>query len=351
MKKSAKALPALLSVAALSLAASSIIAASPASGPISTQPPTETPAPDDQQAQPNFASVSGTVKSITDSETQPGTKTVSLENDTGEVIANVSVTSNTYVESPDQLKVGAKLIVFYDAKKPMIMIYPPQFEAEVVVTADAGNTWKVDRFSSNAELKNGYLSEDNSLIILPSDKTKIITEDGKPFTGDLNGRALAVKYGVSTLSFPAQASPELIVVLFEEAVPAPGAEAPVDEAPGDVANHSIVVEGKTIEAPAAFTDEKGTVMVPLRAITEALNQKLKWESATKTAWIGITSSLQIGKDYYTYNKMAPIELGTAPELVNGSTYVPLSFFKDVLRLNNAYVLEDQIVIDNQEKMG
>jgi hypothetical protein len=49
-------------------------------------------------------------------------------------------------------------------------------------------------------------------------------------------------------------------------------------------------------------------------------------------------------------KMAPIQLGTAPAIVEGKTFVPLSFFKEVTRLNNAYVFESQIVIDNGERM-
>lgn len=66
--------------------------------------------------------------------------------------------------------------------------------------------------------------------------------------------------------------------------------------------------------------------------------------------VGKSVSLTMGKDYYTYMKTAPIQLGTAPEVVNGKTFVPLSFFKKIIRMNNAYVFETQIVIDNGEIM-
>ncbi|SDS47490.1 Copper amine oxidase N-terminal domain-containing protein [Paenibacillaceae bacterium GAS479] len=363
MKNRAKKIPALLSAATLSVAALMTLATSSAFAlsPGSTAVPISAPLPgnsgnnqDQQQPMLNYNSVTGAVKEINDSQVLKGAKVVSLQDDAGEIIANVTVTSNTYVASPDQLKVGAKLTAFYDAKKPMIAIYPPQFEAVVVVPAEEAVTWKVDRFTVDPDRKLGLVSDDKSLIIIPSDQTKIVLEDGTPFAGSLEGRTLAVKYSIATFSIPPQTTPEAIVVLSEPVQPPVGVspeEQPKPVSSVDVAGHSIVVEGKTIKAPAAYTDKKGTVMVPLRAIVEALSQKLTWEAATKSTRIGISTSLQIGKDYYVYNKMAPIKLGTAPTLVEGSTYVPLSFFTDVLRMNNAYAFEGQIVIDNGEKMG
>ncbi|OXM13409.1 copper amine oxidase N-terminal domain-containing protein [Paenibacillus herberti] len=363
MKNRANKIPALLSAATLSVAALTLATSSAfALSPGSTAVPISAPLPgnsgnnqDQQQPMLNYNSVTGAVKEINESQSLKGAKIVSLQNDAGEIIANVTVTSNTYVASPDQLKVGAKLTAFYDAKKPMIAIYPPQFEAVVVVPAEEAVTWKVDRFTVDPDRKLGLVSNDKSLIILPSDQTKIILEDGTPFAGSLEGRTLAVKYSIATFSIPPQTTPEQIVVLSEPVQPPVGVmpenEHPKPVSSVDVAGHSIVVEGKTIKTPAAYTDKKGTVMVPLRAIVEALNQKLTWEAATKSTRIGISTSLQIGKDYYVYNKMAPIKLGTSPALVEGATYVPLSFFTDVLRMNNAYAFEGQIVIDNGEKMG
>jgi hypothetical protein len=40
----------------------------------------------------------------------------------------------------------------------------------------------------------------------------------------------------------------------------------------------------------------------------------------------------------------------APELTGERTFVPLNFFKQVTMMNNAYVFEAQIVIDNGEVM-
>jgi len=42
--------------------------------------------------------------------------------------------------------------------------------------------------------------------------------------------------------------------------------------------------------------------------------------------------------------MAPINIQAAPQAFNGSTFVPLSFFRDVLGMPNAFAFEGQIEI-------
>ncbi|QJC50783.1 copper amine oxidase N-terminal domain-containing protein [Paenibacillus albicereus] len=347
MKKPTKTIPALLSVAALSLAVSSVLAANPAEAivPISAPLPDSNVQNEQQQPAPAYMSVTGKVKEISDSKTTEGAKTVSLQDDKGEIIANVTVSGDTYVASPDKLQAGTNWTVYYDANKPMIMIYPPQYTADVLVPVEENTSWKVDRFKGEGDAGQ-LLSKDGQLVLNVSKETPIVLEDGTAFTGDLKGRALAVKYGVTTRSLPPQTSPEQIVVLSEqpETPEEPSAYTP------DVSGFPIVVEGKKLAGPSPYTSKDGTVMVPLRAVVEALGQKLTWEASTKTSRIGLATTLQVGKDYYVYNKMAPIELGAAPTLVDGKTYVPLHFFRDVMMLNNAYVFEGQIDINNQEKM-
>jgi len=89
-------------------------------------------------------------------------------------------------------------------------------------------------------------------------------------------------------------------------------------------------------------------MVPLRAVAEALDYEVRWEDATRSIYLNNVISLSIGNDYYTYARMAPIELGVAPVIVDGLTYVPLSFFREVVRMNNAIFFEGRIEIDNLE---
>ena len=87
-------------------------------------------------------------------------------------------------------------------------------------------------------------------------------------------------------------------------------------------------------------------MVPVRAIAENLGFDVSWEGKTKTVMLGKGISLTIGKDNYIYMKTAPIQLGTAPEIVDGKTFVPLSFFKDVLGMKTVNVSDSDIVISD-----
>jgi hypothetical protein len=139
-----------------------------------------------------------------------------------------------------------------------------------------------------------------------------------------------------------QVTPEKVIVLGK---PKGSWTAPIH-----ITAAELVVEGKTIEAPPAFTTDDGVVMVPLRAAAEALGYEVTWDGGTQTVFLNSAISLQIDRDSYVYMRMAPITLGTAPVLRDSHTFVPLDYFREVLRLNNAYFFEGQIVIDNAEKM-
>lgn len=111
-----------------------------------------------------------------------------------------------------------------------------------------------------------------------------------------------------------------------------------------------VVNGTKIEAPAPYINDDFTVMVPARAVCEELGYTVKWNGEENTAEIGTGIRFTIGKDYYTIGRAAPIELGIAPVAENNRAFVPLSFFRDLTNMNNAYYFEGQIVINNDEKM-
>ncbi|MCX7748019.1 MAG: copper amine oxidase N-terminal domain-containing protein [Clostridia bacterium] len=272
-----------------------------------------------------FNSFTGTVKKITDFDGVKGSKFVLVENEKGGE-ANIIVSKDTYIVNDAEIAVGSVITGFYDANAPILMIYPPQYNAEVVCVEMKDKNVKVDVFNKD------LVSADQTLKLNISDETEIILQDGKAFNGKLADKKLVVIYGVSTKSIPAQTAPEKIVVLFEK----------------DVSKMNIVVNKKKIEAPAAYMDEKGTVMVPLRAVAKALGVDVSWNGKQQSMMLGKGISLTIGKDYYTYMKTAPIQLGTAPALIKGKTFVPLSFFKDVMRMESAQVVESQIAIDSGE---
>jgi hypothetical protein len=117
-----------------------------------------------------------------------------------------------------------------------------------------------------------------------------------------------------------------------------------------VAKMPIVVSNRRITAPPAYLEPGDVVMVPLRAIAEALEYPVAWEKSDKTVRIGGLMSFRVGHNSYNYAQMPPVELEAAPKISKGHIYVPLNFFTKVAKLNNAYVFEGHIFIDNNEKM-
>lgn len=293
-----------------------------------------------------FNSFTGKVLEISGYDSMKGSKMVLTENENGER-ANIIVSENTYVANNAVITVGATITGYFEANMPMIMIYPAQYVAEVVVVKSEEINVKVAVFDKD------LLSDDNDLKLNISDKTEIISQDGKPYEGELANRKLVVSYSFSTKSIPAQTTPTKIVVLFEKADSLMGQ--PTEEvtatAIGDVSNMDMIVNNTKIDAPKAYTNEQGTVMVPLRAIAEALGFEVSWNNELSSIMIGKDISLTINKDHYIYSKTDPIHLGTAPALVEGRTFVPLSFFRKVMGMNNAYVFEAQIVVDDGELMN
>lgn len=162
-----------------------------------------------EKKQVAFNAFTGTVKEIRDLNDENGRKFASVESESGEK-ATIVISKNTYVVDNAEIKEGTVITGFYDATGPMIMIYPPQYSAEVVAVVEKGQNIKVDRFDEN------LLSSDLWLKLNISKDTEIITEDGKAFNGNLKNRNLIVFYGVTTKSIPAQTTPNKIVVLSEK---------------------------------------------------------------------------------------------------------------------------------------
>ena len=236
---------------------------------------------------------------------------------------------------------------------------------------------KTDRFNLMASGSGlSMVSEDGGLVIHVGDNTEIIFEDGtdarerlvenQTLAELLDGRNLIVSYAVATFSFPPQTSPIKIVILYETAVTLPaeveiGAAAPIgivppiyEFSPEEIEalfplNGEVVVENELIEAPAPYYNN-GVVMVPLRAVAEALEFDVIWNGELRSINLGRAITLEIGKDYYTVGRMAPIELGAAPEITDGLTFVPLAFFQNVVNGYDAYVFEGQVVIDKAGEM-
>lgn len=92
-------------------------------------------------------------------------------------------------------------------------------------------------------------------------------------------------------------------------------------------------------------------MIALRDLTEALGIELKWNKENKSAeltkgtlWTLVTT----GKDQYSVNKML-LKLGTAPEITNGTLFVPASFADKVLHAQ-VNTKGNQVTISSEEEV-
>ena len=115
---------------------------------------------------------------------------------------------NTFILG-DEPAVGDIITGFYPLNSLMAMIYPPQYNVDVIVNGDFLNV-TVDRFNDE------FISSDGMLQLNIGDDTEIILQNGDPIRlGELPNRKLVVVYDISTRSIPAITTPEKVVVLFE----------------------------------------------------------------------------------------------------------------------------------------
>lgn len=124
--------------------------------------------------------------------------------------------------------------------------------------------------------------------------------------------------------------------------PAPSADDEILEISEAPENYKIVINGKTLDLGSqklfAEKDAKGNtvLMVPLRAISEALGFKVDWKDRSAFVDDGqMHTTITIGKDEYSATTSVeglagatgPFSLGAAPQIVDNRTYVPLQIFE------------------------
>ncbi|QDS34073.1 stalk domain-containing protein [Brevibacillus brevis] len=82
--------------------------------------------------------------------------------------------------------------------------------------------------------------------------------------------------------------------------------------------------------------QNGHTMIPLRVLSESLGYSLKWDGLKRMVEVkkGDQSfSITMGKDSYVNEQAVSLSLGAVPEQVESHMYVPLEFFRDVMRIN------------------
>lgn len=270
------------------------------------------------QVQPIFIKVTGTVDTI---ETRDKATYYTVKD--GENINVFVVTNDTLVfdnmGKEVKLQKGDKVTAYTYANKPMIMIYPPQYnpEAIIVETKEMGSV-ELDFF--NKDLVN----TNNTLKLNIGEETKLLSLSGKEVkAADLAEQHLLVFYAIATMSIPAQTPPSKVVVI-DTITEKPGEVEPKEGEPFESAVQEIINKD--------FYEVAGTKMVPLRLIAEELGFTV--ESTGKGAIVskGARSyTITRGQKDYGYNK-AIRHFKAAPALLEPTkTYVPLEFVEELMK--------------------
>jgi hypothetical protein len=133
-------------------------------------------------------------------------KLISVDNGLGGIV-NFVVSPTTYFVDHVMVSAGDIVTGYYDRDAPTILIYPPQYQALVIVRDNPNQNVKVDYFNSQ------LVSSDGQLRLNISPSTRILLTNGQRFTRNPANRDLIVIFGSTTHSIPSQTTPYRIIVL------------------------------------------------------------------------------------------------------------------------------------------
>ena len=214
--------------------------------------------------------------------------------------------------------------VFCYTSRATTMSLPPQ-RAAVCVLTNVGESTPATLLtveSSTAEKDCMVLDCGDVILRVPFEArvTPLMSRERLTATDLVKGTVLLAWYDVTTLSLPAQATTDRVVVLekAEQSVPTEQTE-------------------KTVTVKTQTAGE--TVCLPLREAAEGLGFTVEWNAAERSVHLTdgtIQSTVSIGTDSYYYataipgavGMSAPSELGCAPFIdAQGRTVVPAAFFE------------------------
>lgn len=101
----------------------------------------------------------------------------------------------------------------------------------------------------------------------------------------------------------------------------------ISEAP----KKAIIVNGQEIQAD--YLEDGENVMIPVRAVCEALGFTVTWDSESNGVVVEKIPqyyTFNIYEDGYTFAKTAPIMLGSKPVIKDSVTYVPVAFAGEII---------------------
>lgn len=281
----------------------------------------------------NYINFEGIVKEI---KTQEGYVSVSLtDGKEDEILAVFNISDEAMIVDQatkkviksSELKEGKKLAGYYRKDKPMLMIYPPIINPELVIVKDE----EEKDFIKHSNFDKELISADNSLKLNISEETIITNQYGEGCKEEeLYNEDLVVFYTITTRSIPAQTNPSKIIVLKKQSEENTG---DTDESDSDTeTGEGNVIDEITEMIKADSYKKEETVMIPLRKIAEYLGYQVEWNNENKSILLikdNVSFTITIGKEDYGYNKSLR-KFEQAPEINNEKTYVPQSLL-DIMK--------------------
>lgn len=103
----------------------------------------------------------------------------------------------------------------------------------------------------------------------------------------------------------------------------------------ELADNGIFIDGERLDG-AELVSSEGFVMFPVRTVAEKLGYTVEWKSEEKAVTLTklphyITFS--IGVDGYTFARTAPMPLGKAAEIIDGTAYAPVEMLSEIMLLS------------------
>lgn len=152
----------------------------------------------------NFVPIIGTIINITRGN-DCCSQMMSLRTSNG--IVNFTIQQDTIIVDSRQLRVGLTVAAFYDRSLPMILIFPPQYRAQIITVLGRNEQIMLNFFDRNLR------ATDNSLQLNISGSTVVKTANGQNVSCNLGNQAFLVYYTTTTRSIPPQTTPRQVIVL------------------------------------------------------------------------------------------------------------------------------------------
>lgn len=155
----------------------------------------------------NFVPITGVISDIIPMTGSCCSQLISIR--TGREINNFVLSANTFVADNTRLRTGMRVSAYYDSSHPVPLIFPPQYQAEIITAIRPDESAILDFFNRN------LVNSSNTLQLNIAPATSITTDNGQRFHCRLGNQFLLVYYSATTRSIPAQTTPRRIIVLCE----------------------------------------------------------------------------------------------------------------------------------------